>query len=323
MPRLNTADALYLGAAAVENAYLGDTLVWGSLSVPINAGNPTLSASEVFLGAAVTTTTGTWSHSPTSYAYQWQAWDGDSWEAVSGETTSSFTPTEVGLYRARVIATNAQGDSAPAYSVEVEAVEAPEGLTWAGGWRVTFSSGDSRATSTSATPGNYAHAYTEPVSGSLYVEFETVMSLGPADVGLWMRDSVASDPGSWGDFAYVGGSSVKVNLAEYWSLNTYGDATYITGPEPNHTDDPVYRVGIAFNTATGAVWVRDVWSTGAAAWIGGGNPAAGTTPTFTMTPAAGFTDVRLAASFDNLDESTRIIPAAEHHGTAPAGFTAL
>ena len=125
MPKLNDADALYLGTAEVSRAYLGSALVWGGDPVPSNLSPPTVSVGTWSAGAADLTMTseGTWTGSPTSYAYQWQTDPGAGWEDVVGETGTTYEDAPDGDYRLRVIATNAAGDSDPAYSAPVTVEE--------------------------------------------------------------------------------------------------------------------------------------------------------------------------------------------------------
>ena len=79
-------------------------------------------------GQTLTTSTGTWSGSPTSYGYQWKSCDsaGANCAAISGATAKTYvlTSTDVGkTLRANVTATNA-GGSATATSAQTAAVAA-------------------------------------------------------------------------------------------------------------------------------------------------------------------------------------------------------
>lgn len=60
---------------------------------PYNTAVPTISGT-VQVGATQTVTTGTWSNSPTAYAYQWQSSsDGIAWTNIAGATSSTYAPT--------------------------------------------------------------------------------------------------------------------------------------------------------------------------------------------------------------------------------------
>lgn len=111
-------DALYVGGLTATAAYLGASEVW-TLAEP-----PSLTIAPVVSGgtsppADLSCSTGTWTGSPTGYAYQWQEFTGGIWVALVGETASTLDDAPVGTYRCRVIATNAEGDSDPAYSNSV------------------------------------------------------------------------------------------------------------------------------------------------------------------------------------------------------------
>lgn len=87
-------------------------VVSGSLSsVPVNSVLPTISAAAQILSA----TTGTWSNSPSSYAYQWKRNGVD----IGGATTSNYTITSADIgttLTVAVTASNAAGAGSPATS---------------------------------------------------------------------------------------------------------------------------------------------------------------------------------------------------------------
>lgn len=86
----------------------------GGTAAPVNSVLPSLSTSSPIVGAAITTTTGTWSGSPT-FAYQWQVSSdgGTTWVSAAGSgTASAYTPVSADLgkkLRVSVTATNAGG----------------------------------------------------------------------------------------------------------------------------------------------------------------------------------------------------------------------
>jgi hypothetical protein len=87
-------------------------------TVPVNTVAPVITGSSIE-NATLTTTTGTWSGLPTSYAYQWQeSEDGSTgWANISGATSFTLTAVQVGKYvRVRVIATNDNGPGEAAFS---------------------------------------------------------------------------------------------------------------------------------------------------------------------------------------------------------------
>ena len=81
---------------------------------PTNISAPTLSTNSPVEGVQLSTTTGSWSHSPTSYAYQWEDCNsaGEGCTNISGATSSSYTPVEGDVghrLRVEVTASNAGG----------------------------------------------------------------------------------------------------------------------------------------------------------------------------------------------------------------------
>lgn len=101
-------------------------LVAAGVGAPSNTVAPAISGTAQ-VGNVLTASTGTWTDSPTSYAYQWQSSaNGTSgWSNISGATSNTYTPVsgDVGLYlRVGVTATNAIGTGAVAYSAATSPV---------------------------------------------------------------------------------------------------------------------------------------------------------------------------------------------------------
>lgn len=116
MPVLNqSTDEVFVGTQAAIAAYLGTVEIWTLAAPPVNTAAPVASG-DTTPPADLACTTGAWSGSPTSYAYQWQEFTGGTWVDVSGQTASTYTDAPLGQYRCEVIATNAEDDSDPAYS---------------------------------------------------------------------------------------------------------------------------------------------------------------------------------------------------------------
>lgn len=82
--------------------------------VPVNTVLPTISGTEQ-VGEVLSSTTGTWTNSPTSYAYQWQR-DGTNISGATGTTYILVEADEGANIRVSVTATNAGGAGAPAVS---------------------------------------------------------------------------------------------------------------------------------------------------------------------------------------------------------------
>src|SRR3954467_10464992 len=91
----------------------------GGVSAPVNTVLPAISGTPT-QGQTLSVSNGTWTNSPTSYAYQWKA----SGSNISGATSSTYllTASEVGAtITCTVTATNA-GGSASATSAATGAV---------------------------------------------------------------------------------------------------------------------------------------------------------------------------------------------------------
>jgi hypothetical protein len=92
-----------------------------SADVPVVQTLPAITGSPAE-NATLTASPGTWTSTPTSYAYQWQeSPDGlTGWSNISGANSVTLTATQIGkAIRVRVIATNQNGSSEPAYSAAI------------------------------------------------------------------------------------------------------------------------------------------------------------------------------------------------------------
>lgn len=136
-------------------------IVWdvdvAGVSAPVNTGLPALSGfSGPYVGETITTSNGTWTGSPTSYAYQWQA-DGVD---ISGETSSTYTATQAVYGQAitcEVTATNA-GGSTMAESAATSAVTTYWYATRAGASDKYLQNSSGQLTDTGASAYDYSGA---------------------------------------------------------------------------------------------------------------------------------------------------------------------
>jgi hypothetical protein len=88
--------------------------------VPTNSSVPTISGTAQ-VGQTLTATTGTWTHNPTSFTYQWNR----AGAAIGGTTASTYVPVaaDVGnTLTVSVVAANSGGSSSPAISSATSAV---------------------------------------------------------------------------------------------------------------------------------------------------------------------------------------------------------
>lgn len=82
------------GILSADGEYAGDVTQFAvSVTItgaPVNTVAPALSTTTPLTGTAVTVSTGTWTNSPTSYAYQWYYADANA--IIADATASSYTP---------------------------------------------------------------------------------------------------------------------------------------------------------------------------------------------------------------------------------------
>lgn len=91
-------------------------------AVPVNTVAPAVTGTPT-VGSTLSLSNGTWTGSPTSYAYQWQEDIASVWTNISGATSNTYVTDHAGTYRGVVVATNAFGDSDPANSNSVVVTE--------------------------------------------------------------------------------------------------------------------------------------------------------------------------------------------------------
>jgi hypothetical protein len=118
-----------LGAAAVTVLVVAGLSDAANKAAPVNSGEPKISGTAQ-VGQTLTTSNGTWTNSPTSFAYQWRRCDaqGNGCSNIGGADTSSYlirNGDNGNTIRVRVTARNADG-SATATSNATEVVK-PKG----------------------------------------------------------------------------------------------------------------------------------------------------------------------------------------------------
>jgi len=120
---LRLQGALLLAALLVAGAVAAAGGSAAPQAAPTNTGEPAISGTPV-VGNTLTASRGTWSGSPTSFAYQWVRCpasggksDGSDCAAIGGATTSAYVPTSADVdrrLRIRVTASNADGSATAA-----------------------------------------------------------------------------------------------------------------------------------------------------------------------------------------------------------------
>jgi hypothetical protein len=148
---------------------------------PANIALPSIPGSSGVVGSTITTSTGTWSNNPTSFAYQWYSANSASGTStaipISNQTAASYTtvsPGDIGLtITCQVVATNAGGSSAPATSNPIVVLPPPtilqynnsnlgSSFSWGG---VNFTLDTSSGLSPNSYTGNPFSIPATPVNG--------------------------------------------------------------------------------------------------------------------------------------------------------------
>lgn len=293
---------------------------------PANTVAPVVSG-NAYTGQVLTCSQGTWTGA-SSYAYQWRA----NGTAISGATSATLTVSQaVGVaLTCAVTATNADG-STVAVSNSLSVVAAPAGgdvmaFEAMTGSNVLLTNSAARHGRT-GTGSTYAHSrLTRPVRGKRYVEMRANSAVtNTAAVSNIYGGSEAAYPNAYSLGQWWNEPGAAAGPTSIWSAilySHYGDAY----PNPIANGSAWTLEGIsshpfqvilrwAVDEATRAVWVQlnDL------GWYGGGDPAAGTTPSFTM---GGTSDIHIGATSNNNSNWVEVIQVPNLVYTPPAGFTA-
>lgn len=270
-----------------------------------------------FVGETATVTNGTWENSPYMFQYTWQI-DVDGWVDVVDADESEFIVPEEGEFRAGVRARNGAGWSEWSYSESFEAVAPPTGMTFDG---VTSSAAVLSNSGTTLTNGGgqeFATAWlASPKTGKIYME--VILNRGASNNEhfiVFSGDGITpTDGGSpvihWdtprGGASLLGWSSF---FRANYGMSTGATTGSITSYGSPRTQE---RFKIAADMTTRQFWIKEVGSAFA------GDPAAGTTPLFTLNGTAG---IIIGAAVVGTASVTLINPS-EHLDTPPTGFTAI
>lgn len=316
--RLDQADDVKIGNGnQVFFAMLGAVEIWSLAAPPVNTAVPTVSGASTE-GDTATATTGSWIGTPTSYLYQWQEFTGGVWVDVSGETASTFDIDTAGTYRVEVIAVNAEGNSDPAYSLQFS-VAAPGGaLTTFDPTRASaggaLSGGNRMWTYVSGTAANVITAH--PILTPTYFEMRAILTGGETGwPSLFFGDDYTMPT------SIIIGQSYSEPAMSMFGRPYSDDAVWCRGL-PNDFGTYITLHGTERVTALYAQFAvsgRNVWlkTDKMAGWYGGGDPAAGTSPSFV---APGTDPIYGGAGVDDASESVELLDPADYLGTAPVGF---
>jgi hypothetical protein len=111
----NTYDSAFLAACGEIAPACGGGPLW--VPTPPVATSPPSTTGNAHRGTTVVAKPGTWSNSPSGYAYQWQRQDGLTWDDIPGATSQRYAPApgDLGLrLRVVVVATNSDGNASAA-----------------------------------------------------------------------------------------------------------------------------------------------------------------------------------------------------------------
>ena len=276
------------------------------VALPANTAAPVISGS-LTVGSTLSCTQGTWSNSPTSYAYQWQRGGTN----ISGATSSSYTTvtadggTSVGCL---VTATNAAGSASQASNT----------LAIAGGvatsvWSaadaaangMTLSNGGLTVTNTVANKS--IRGTVSRTAGKLYVEFLANTS-GTSEV-FGLASAGFDSSGILGSSNYSGGVDWQVNHVSSGFSSLFETSTFA------HTGG-VWSIAVDF--AAGSIWMAYNGF-----WLNSLNdPSNGAPPILSFVPAT------VGALFPTItpelagDVWTLQPTAASQTYAPPAGFSA-
>ena len=229
------------------------TAVVGSASLPkpVSTAPPTISGASQ-PGSTLSASTGSWSNTPTSYAYQWQRCDsaGGACAAVLGGTLSTFwlASTEVGkTFRVAVTASNSSG-STTATSAATAVVSSSGAIKPAntvapvisGQAKVGSTLTTSAGSWTGTTPISFAYSWRRCDSAGgacVVISGVTSASYAPtsADLGKTLRSAVSASNSAGSATATSNATAAVV-------------AATTSGPIPGIG---IHRLGSAYATASG------------------------------------------------------------------------
>ena len=282
---------------------------------PVNTATPVASGT-LTVGSTLSCTNGTWTNSPTGYAYRWLRNGAN----ISGATSSTYVTVIADggtSIRCTVTATNAHGSgSATSNTLAIAAGGATS--VWsaadAAANGMTLSNGGLTVTPQIAAGWASIRSTTSKTSGKLYLEFNNTgagTQVNPENT-LW---GFASS--TFGSSSYLGSSNYSTgirmvfgNQASAGFSNNYPVSSFNTVAQ-NDT------IALAIDFAAGNIWVakNNVWTDAS-------NPATGAFPIISFTPATvGALYAGLSFQQTNTSIWTLQPTAASQKYAPPSGFT--
>jgi hypothetical protein len=186
-----TVTATNAGGSTSATSAATAAVIAAASGVPVNSAVPVITGTAQ-VGQTLTASQGTWSNSPTGYAYQWYR----AGTAISGATASTYVPVTAGIgstLTVTVTATNASG-SASATSAPTSAVIAAA----SGG-------GISPLTFTGVTP---AFETTSPIEGVASLKIASAAGSATSSITLPVNSNGSNQASTAISFRFKGGGTV-------------------------------------------------------------------------------------------------------------------
>lgn len=177
------------------------------------------------------------------------------------------------------------------------------------GESLTYSGGDLVATKNSGSWYGTAYSIALP-NGKYYFEMTATGATPYANIGICQSkyDGFAQDGAA--PWVMKRSSNAELNHSGWTGDNGSGLTQW--------SSSGTIRLEYAIDLPNNKIWIRE----NGGAWIGGGDPAAGTTPTAAGTMGSGTSHYLVANGFSTLGTFTIIARASQAHA-APSGFTAI
>ena len=227
------------------------------------------------VGSTLSCTQGTWTGSPTSYAYQWLRGGVN----IPGATASTYLTvtadggTSVGCM---VTASNA-GGSASATSNALAITAGGATSVWsaadAAANGMTLTNGGLTVVPTTSNVWQSIRTTTSKTSGKLYVEFLLTNLPAQQYISIGLADATFVPTNLLGTVTYSGGYGFFGS-----NVVSAGFTSNYAGAPPSNNPNDVF--GMAVDFSSGGIWIADD-----NVWLNGSNPATGSLPIISFVPA--------------------------------------